>query len=133
MVIDLAGRSSIADYLVIATGRSSRHVGSMAENLRERLRAGGVHGIAIEGQPLCDWVLVDGGDVIIHLFRPEVRVFYNLEKMWGIELPAAAQAAASGIDVVSAEGGLDADSFDEEEGSEDDEAFDADDDGDSDS
>ncbi|MEI6986664.1 MAG: ribosome silencing factor [Rhodospirillaceae bacterium] len=88
VIVDLAGKSSMADFMVIASGRSARHVGAMAGNLRERLKAAGVTGIEIEGMPHCDWVLLDAGDVIIHLFRPEVRAFYNLEKLWGVESPA---------------------------------------------
>ncbi|MEI6557858.1 MAG: ribosome silencing factor [Rhodospirillaceae bacterium] len=103
VVIDLAGRSSMADYLIIGSGRSSRHVGAMAENLRERLKATGVHGIEIEGMPHCDWVLIDAGDVIVHLFRPEVRLFYNLEKMWGVESPLAARAALTGAGAIGFE------------------------------
>ena len=72
--------------MVIASGRSSRHVASMAEHLRERLKAVGVQGISVEGAARADWVLIDAGDVIIHLFRPEVREFYGLEKMWGVDL-----------------------------------------------
>ncbi len=87
IVIDLVGKSSMADFMIVASGRSTRHVGAMAEHLRERLKAQGVTGVEIEGMPHCDWVLVDGGDVIIHVFRPEVRAFYNLEKMWGVESP----------------------------------------------
>ncbi len=79
--IDLAGKSSIADYMVIATGTSSRHVASMAEKLSERLSKEGVKS-RIEGKEAGDWVVLDGGDVIIHLFRAEVRSFYNLEKLW---------------------------------------------------
>jgi ribosome-associated protein len=89
VVIDLADKSSIADFMVIASGRSARQVGAMADHLREKLKAEGVHGIAAEGQERCDWVLIDGGDVIVHLFRPEVRSFYNLEKMWGVNLVPA--------------------------------------------
>jgi ribosome-associated protein len=74
--IDLTGKSSLADRMVIATGRSSRQVASMAEHLKERLK----------GLPQADWVLIDAGDVIVHLFRPEVRAFYNLEKMWAADL-----------------------------------------------
>lgn len=81
-VIDLRGKSSIADHMVIATGTSTRQVGAMAEHVMERLKASGL-GVAAEGMPQCDWVLIDGGDIIVHLFRPEVRAFYNLEKMWG--------------------------------------------------
>ncbi|MBS0272189.1 MAG: ribosome silencing factor [Proteobacteria bacterium] len=86
--IDLQGKSSMADYLVIASGNSQRQVGSMAELLREELKKKGIQNIRIEGIPQCDWVLLDAGDVIVHLFRPEIRSFYNLEKMWGIEIEA---------------------------------------------
>jgi ribosome-associated protein len=82
VVIDLARKSSIADHMVIVSGRSSRQVISMAENLMERLKADGERGLAAEGLARGDWVLIDAGDVIVHLFRPEVRSFYNLEKMW---------------------------------------------------
>ncbi|WP_322096443.1 ribosome silencing factor [Pelagibius marinus] len=93
VVIELADKSSIADFMVIASGRSARQVGAMADHLREKLKAEGVHGVAAEGQARCDWVLIDGGDVIVHLFRPEVRSFYNLEKMWGANLaPAGGEA-----------------------------------------
>lgn len=87
VVIDLIGKSSIADHMVIATGRSSRQVGAMADHLREKLHAAGVRRVSIEGMPQGDWVLLDAGDIIVHLFRPEVRSFYNLEKMWGDPLP----------------------------------------------
>ncbi|HEY0838008.1 MAG TPA: ribosome silencing factor [Azospirillum sp.] len=87
VVIDLAGKTSIADYMIVASGRNTRHIGSMAEHLREKLKTSGIGGVEIEGMPQCDWVLIDGGDVIVHLFRPEVRTFYNLEKMWGLDLP----------------------------------------------
>lgn len=83
VVIELAAKSTMADYMVIASGRSSRQVGAMAEHLREKLKEAGCEGVGVEGTTRCDWVLVDGGDVIVHLFRPEVREFYNLEKMWG--------------------------------------------------
>ena len=81
-VIDLNGKTEIADYMVIATGASQRHVGAMSDHIYRNLKTKGVIGIAVEGMPQCDWVLVDAGDVIIHLFRPEVRDFYNLEKIW---------------------------------------------------
>lgn len=87
VVIDLAEKSSIADFMIIASGRSSRQVGAMAEHLREKLKAAGVKGVSAEGLARCDWVLLDAGDVLVHLFRPEVRSFYNLEKMWGLDLP----------------------------------------------
>ncbi len=83
--IELHGKSSLADYLVIATGRSQRQVGSMAELLREELKKKGIKNIHIEGLSQGDWVLIDAGDVIIHLFRSEVRAFYNLEKMWKLK------------------------------------------------
>jgi ribosome-associated protein len=79
--------------MVIATGTSTRHVATMAEHLRQRLKAAGHAAPRIEGLPHADWVLVDAGDVVVHVFRPEVRSFYNLEKMWGRGLPAAVDAA----------------------------------------
>ena len=82
VTIDLQGKSSIADTMVIASGRSTRQVAAMAQKLGERLKRGGFGGPRIEGLPAADWVLVDAGDVVIHLFRPEVRTFYNLERMW---------------------------------------------------
>src|SRR5262245_24078727 len=88
VAIDIRGKSSIGDYMVVASGRSDRHVGSIAEQLQRKLKEEG-HGRArIEGQPQCDWVLVDVGDIIVHVFRPEVREFYNLEKMWSAERPS---------------------------------------------
>ena len=80
--IPLEGKSSIADHMVIASGRSTRQVAAMAQKLAERIKHGGFGHCRIEGLPAADWVLVDAGDVIIHLFRPEVRSFYNLERMW---------------------------------------------------
>ena len=87
VVVDLEGKSDIADYMVIASGTSQRHVGSMAEHVAVKMKPEVPGGIAVEGAQRCDWVLIDGGDVIVHLFRPEVRSFYNLEKMWGTALP----------------------------------------------
>ncbi len=81
-VIDLRGRTAIADHMVIATGKSQRQVGAMADFVERALKQAG-QPVSTEGVPQCDWVLVDGGDIIVHLFRPEVRTFYNLEKMWG--------------------------------------------------
>ena len=80
--VDLQGKTSIADFMVIASGRSSTHVGSIADRL---IRSCKEHGVTprVEGLQNCDWVLVDAGDAIVHVFRPEVRQFYNLEKMWG--------------------------------------------------
>ena len=80
--IPLEGKSSIADYMVIASGRSTRQVAAMAQKLAERLKQAGHGPSRIEGLPAADWVLVDAGDVVVHLFRPEVRSFYNLERMW---------------------------------------------------
>ena len=89
--IPLEGKSSIADFMVIASGRSTRQVAAIATKLAERLKAGGFGSPRIEGLPAADWVLIDAGDVVVHLFRPEVRSFYNLERMWGFgEEPAAA-------------------------------------------
>ena len=82
MVVDLSGKSDIADFLVVASGTSGRQVGALAQHLSTCLKSNGYVNVPIEGLPQCDWVLVDGGDVVVHLFRPEVRTFYNLEKMW---------------------------------------------------
>jgi ribosome-associated protein len=90
VVIELDGKSSIADFMVIASGRSQRHVAATAEHLIERLKAAGIKPVPSEGLGQGDWVLIDGGDVIVHLFRPEVRAFYNLEKMWGHAVPESA-------------------------------------------
>ena len=87
--LNLIGKTSITDYMVIASGQSSRQVGAMAEALQVELKAHGIQ-TSIEGMPQCDWVLVDAFDVIVHLFRPEVRAFYNLEKMWRVELTETA-------------------------------------------
>lgn len=92
VVIDLRGKSSMADHMIIATGNSSRQVGAMAGHLVEKLKAVGLR-VGIEGMPQCDWVLLDGADIIVHLFRPEVRAFYNLEKMWGGPVAALASPA----------------------------------------
>jgi ribosome-associated protein len=90
VTIPLEGKSSIADHMVIASGRSSRHVAAMAEKIAERVKRETGRPVRIEGLPTADWVLIDGGDVIVHLFRPEVRSFYNLERIWGAgEAPPA--------------------------------------------
>jgi len=84
--IDLKGKSSVADTLIIASGRSHRHVGALADHVLRALKDAG-HGKAkIEGLPACDWVLIDCGDVVVHIFRPEVRAFYNIEKMWSLSV-----------------------------------------------
>ena len=90
--IDIKKKSSIGDYMVIATGRSDRHVGAIADQLHRKLKDAGYGRVRVEGQPQCDWVLIDTGDIIVHVFRPEVREFYNLEKMWTAERPSAADA-----------------------------------------
>lgn len=82
VTVDLEGKTSIADYMVIASGRSSRQGASMAQKLAETLKKEGFGPIKLEGLPAADWVLVDAGDIVVHLFRPEVRSFYNLERMW---------------------------------------------------
>ena len=85
--IDLKDKSSVADGMIVASGRSHRHVGAMADHLLRALKDAG-HGRArVEGLPHCDWVLIDAGDVIVHLFRPEVRGFYNIEKIWSVDAP----------------------------------------------
>jgi ribosome-associated protein len=80
--IDLIGKTSIADAMVVTSGRSNRHVGSIADRVVQGLKAAGVPGLHVEGMKNADWVLIDAGDIIVHVFRPEVRAFYNLEKMW---------------------------------------------------
>ena len=91
--IDIAGKSPIGDHMVVASGRSHRHVGAITDKLVTDLKAAGGHGIRVEGKQSCDWVLVDTGDVIVHVFRPEVRDFYGIEKMWRIGGPAQPTAA----------------------------------------
>ena len=89
--IDLRGKTTLADTMILATGRSTTHVGAIADRVTRACKDVGV--IArVEGLPHCDWVLIDAGDVIVHLFRPEVRVFYNLEKLWGADRPSERQA-----------------------------------------
>jgi ribosome-associated protein len=96
VAIDLSGKSSIADYMVIASGRSARQLGAMADHLTVKLKALGIGHVGVEGKAGGDWILLDGGDVIVHLFRPEIRQTYNLEKMWGMELPDPELALAVG-------------------------------------
>jgi ribosome-associated protein len=90
--IDLAGKTSIADHMVIASGRSDRHVGAIAEQIISRLKDEGYGNAKVEGMPLCEWVLIDAGDIIVHIFKPEVRNFYNLEKMWSGDRPEEEKA-----------------------------------------
>lgn len=83
-MIDLGGQTALADYIIVASGTSSRQVIRMAEKLAERVHARGQSGIRTEGMAQGDWVIVDAGDIIVHIFRPEVREFYNIEKMWSV-------------------------------------------------
>ena len=96
VTIPLAGKSSIADHMVIASGRSSRQVASMATKLADKIKQQFGRIVRIEGLPVADWVLIDADDVIVHLFRPEVRTFYNLERMWAFGDEAAPKAASPG-------------------------------------
>jgi ribosome-associated protein len=91
VTIDLRGKSAFSDYMVVTTGRVNRHVGAIAENVAKGLKETGIKAIHVEGLTNCDWVLIDSGDVIVHVFRPEVREFYNLERLW-THNPAAPQA-----------------------------------------
>ncbi|WP_432653831.1 ribosome silencing factor [Sphingobium nicotianae] len=93
--IPLAGKSSIADHIVIASGRSSRQVAAIAQKLAERIKQATGRPVRVEGLPVADWVLIDAGDVVVHVFRPEVRSFYNLERMWGFtDAPLSAAGEA---------------------------------------
>ncbi len=85
VAIDLRGKSSVTDIMIIASGRSARHVNAIADHLVRALKEAGQGKVRIEGMQTCDWVLIDIGDIVVHLFRPEVRTFYNLEKMWSVE------------------------------------------------
>ena len=91
--IDLKGKSAMADGLIVASGRSHRHVGAMADHLLRTLKEQGYGKARVEGMPHCDWVLIDTGDVVIHLFRPEVRTFYNIEKIWSVDSAHRGQPA----------------------------------------
>ena len=93
--LNLEGKTSIADYMIIASGRSGRHVHTLANRVSEMLKEAELYYIPPEGVENCDWVVVDAGDIVVHLFRPEVREMYNLEKMWNIALPVV------GLEVVS--------------------------------
>lgn len=87
VTIDVSRKSTVADVMVIASGRSNRHVAAIADQVVERLEQAGKKNLRVEGMPQCDWVLVDAGDVMVHVFRPEVRSFYNLEKLWSEHAP----------------------------------------------
>lgn len=88
--LDITGKSSLADHMIVTSGRSQRHVGAVADQVISALRDNGFGKPRVEGLPHCDWVLVDTGDVIVHIFRPEVREFYNIEKMWQADFAADA-------------------------------------------
>jgi len=87
VLIDLKGKSPMADSLIVASGRSHRHVGALADHVLRALKEAGYGKARVEGLPHCDWVLIDAGDVVVHLFRPEVRSFYNIEKIWSVDSP----------------------------------------------
>jgi ribosome-associated protein len=92
VALDLAGRASFADRMVIATGIADRQIASMATHLEEKLHAAGIRRVQTEGAGGADWVLIDAGDIIVHLFKPSARAMYALEKMWGADLDEAGQA-----------------------------------------
>lgn len=93
VLIDLKDKSPLADAIVVASGRSQRHVAALADHLLRALKDAGYGRARVEGLPACDWVLIDAGDVIVHLFRPEVRAFYNIEKIWSVEPPSRASVS----------------------------------------
>jgi ribosome-associated protein len=97
VVIDLAGKTNLADFMVVATGTSQRHIASMAEKLMERLKGAGHGYVQAEGldDPASTWILIDAGDILVHLFRAETRAFYDIEKLWSVAPPRRAAAAAS--------------------------------------
>ena len=103
-VIDLGDKTEIADFLVVASGTSRRQIGAMSDHLREQLKKGGLERVPVEGMAQCDWVLIDAGDVVVHLFRPEIRAFYNLEKMWSGPRP---EPQSSPDDDTGTPGGVD--------------------------
>lgn len=93
--IPLAGKSPMADAMVVASGRSARHVAALADHVSRKLKEAGVGTVRVEGLPNADWVLIDAGDIIIHIFRPEVREFYNLERIWASDAPPTTRAATA--------------------------------------
>lgn len=102
--IPLAGKTSIADFMVIASGRSGRQVASMAMKIADKMKSDFRRSARVQGLPAADWVLIDCGDIIVHLFRPDVRAFYNLEKMWGLDdapNPSPAFAPVTGPSVAT--------------------------------
>ena len=95
VVIDLQGKSPLADAMIVASGRSQRHVGAIADHIVRTLKEGGFGKARVEGMPHADWVLIDAGDIILHLFRPEVRAFYQIEKIWSVDSPHLTDAATA--------------------------------------
>lgn len=93
VAIDLAGKSSLADYMIVASGLSQRHINTLADHIADKLRAKGYGAPPAEGKESSDWVVLDAGNIIVHLFRPEARRHYNLEKMWAMPMPAIMEAA----------------------------------------
>ena len=91
--IDLNGKAALADTMVVASGRSNRHVSAIIDQLSRALKEAGYKNVRVEGMPHCDWVVMDTGDVIVHIFRPEVRSFYNIEKLWSPDAPADTAAS----------------------------------------
>ena len=87
IALDLNGQSSLADHMVVATGRSDRHVGAVAHQLVDALKLKGLSGVRVEGLEACEWVVVDACDVIVHIFKPDARAFYNIERLWGVDRP----------------------------------------------
>jgi ribosome-associated protein len=96
VAIDLAGKTTLADLMIIASGRSNVHVGAIADHVVKACKAAGYPAPRIEGVPNCDWVLLDAGDAIVHIFKPDVRQFYNLEKMWSADRPGETRSARQG-------------------------------------
>ncbi len=94
VLIDLKGKSPLADAIVVATGRSARHVSALADHILRALKEAGYGRAKVEGLPQADWVLIDVGDVIVHIFRPEVRAFYQIEKIWSVAAPTLSAGAA---------------------------------------
>lgn len=94
VTIDIRGKSSVADYMIVTSGRSNRHVGALSDYVLKSLKERGHKSLGVEGNEANDWVLIDVGDVILHIFRPEVRVFYNLEKIWSVPLPESLRPLA---------------------------------------
>lgn len=93
--IPLAGKSPMADVMIVASGRSARHVSALADHVSRKLKESGAARVRVEGMPNADWVLIDAGDVIVHIFRPEVREFYNLERIWASDAPHTTRPAAT--------------------------------------